>query len=257
MEMTKEERFGIACEKVIGKHARQNDRVGTLGEKTLHAVLKHYLEPDAEKHEIKCGSYFADVLNDGGIFEIQTRNFGKLRPKLDYFLEFSDVTIVHPIPKLKYVCWVNGETGEIAEKRKSPKKGNLCDLYREMVGLKNYIGHPRLHFLFLELELVEYKLLDGWSRDKKKGSTKIDRIPSALLGEIRLSAKEDFRMMIPEGLPERFMTKDFKKKAHASDKGASAGISLLKNLGFIRQVGKEGRAYLYEVVNSDENYRTE
>ena len=48
--------------------------------KTLHAVLKQYFEPRKENQEVPVGPYVADICNEQGIFEIQTRDltgFGK------------------------------------------------------------------------------------------------------------------------------------------------------------------------------------
>ena len=45
------ERFAYALEQVVGKdHVR--DGIGTLSEKTVHAVLKYYYEQDQSHHEI-------------------------------------------------------------------------------------------------------------------------------------------------------------------------------------------------------------
>lgn len=53
--------FDAAKEKIIGKS--HNDKgIGTLSEKTLHAVLKMYYEPDEDNHEVAIDGYFADIL---------------------------------------------------------------------------------------------------------------------------------------------------------------------------------------------------
>lgn len=49
-----------AKDKIIGK-AHNNKGIGTLSEKTLHAVLKLYYEPDEDKHEVAMSGYYADV----------------------------------------------------------------------------------------------------------------------------------------------------------------------------------------------------
>ena len=41
-------RFEQAKEKIIGKD-RLRQQIGTLSEKTIHAVVKNYYEPDDEK----------------------------------------------------------------------------------------------------------------------------------------------------------------------------------------------------------------
>ena len=106
------EDFRIACERIIGTD-RERSGIGTLGEKTLHAVLKNYFEPHKENQEIRIGSFIADIVNENGVIEIQTRQFNKLLRKLENFLEYCNVTIVYPIPQIKYLSWIDTETGEI------------------------------------------------------------------------------------------------------------------------------------------------
>jgi len=48
--------FDAAKEKIIGKS--HNDKgIGTLSEKTLHAVLKMYYEPDEDNHDMALADY--------------------------------------------------------------------------------------------------------------------------------------------------------------------------------------------------------
>ena len=86
-------KFSAACDKIINIDSAKNG-IGTLGEKTLHAVLKNYFEENEKNHEVKIGSYVSDIKNDDGIIEIQTGNFNKLRKKLEIFLETEDVRLV-------------------------------------------------------------------------------------------------------------------------------------------------------------------
>ena len=55
-------RFQTACDHVL-QLQQKNTLIGTLSEKTIHAVLKYYLEPDVSYHEIRVGSFFADIKN--------------------------------------------------------------------------------------------------------------------------------------------------------------------------------------------------
>ena len=43
------QKFKEACKSIIHAEREQNG-IGTLGEKTLHAVLKQYYEPDKTNH---------------------------------------------------------------------------------------------------------------------------------------------------------------------------------------------------------------
>ena len=79
-----DERFLAACDRIIHTEHIENG-IGTLSEKTVHSVLKYYLEPDTSFHEVKTGRYVADIRTPDGIYEIQTRQFNKLRNKLEAF----------------------------------------------------------------------------------------------------------------------------------------------------------------------------
>ena len=83
--------------------------------------MKNYFEPYGENQEIRIGGYVADIVGENGVIEIQTRQFNKLLKKLEAFLDYCNVTVVYPIPAVKYVRWIDTETGELSEKHKSPK----------------------------------------------------------------------------------------------------------------------------------------
>ena len=72
---------------VAAKEAALRDSgIGTLGEKSVHAVLKAAYEPHGENREVAVGGYVADILGEDGIMEIQTRALWRLREKLQAFL---------------------------------------------------------------------------------------------------------------------------------------------------------------------------
>ena len=174
MNAEEQNRFNRACEKIIGKE-RVRESIGTLSEKTVHAVLKNYYEPDEQYQEVAIDGLFADIFNGREIIEIQTRSFDKVRKKLDRFLPLHPVTVVLPIADTKWIYWINPETGECSEKRKSPKKGNPYNAFYELYKIKSYLKNPNLTIKFIFMDMEEYKLLNGWSRDKKRGSTRYDR----------------------------------------------------------------------------------
>lgn len=244
------EQFAAACRRVL-EGERPPAGIGTLGEKTLHAVLKHYLEPYEGSHEVKIGSYVADIVGEQGIIEIQTGSFQRLCKKLEAFLSVTTVTVVYPIPHAKWVIWLDPDTGEAGTRRKSPKTGTPCDAFRELYKIKPLLAHPNLRLLLVLVDLEEYRSLNGWSRDKKRGSTRYERIPLALAGEVELSSPADYHRLIPPGLVAPFTVKDFQKAARVSPRVAGTALNLLRSLGTVEQLGKQGRAFTYGVVNSE------
>ena len=71
--------------------------IGTFSEKSLHAVIKNYYEPDINKQEIPVEKYIADIFNGQEIIEIQTGQFHRMKEKLECFLLQYPVIIVYPI----------------------------------------------------------------------------------------------------------------------------------------------------------------
>lgn len=246
MIITQEDRdlFHSSCDKIMDRE-RTRQGIGTLGEKTLHAVLKQYLDPREEYHEQRCCGFVADILAEGEITEIQTRSFDRLRRKLDAFLETYDVTIVYPIPAMKWVIWIDEETGEVTDKRKSPKKGSYYHAFYELYKIKQYLNHPNLHLRLMLINMEEYRLLNGWSRDKKRGSSRYDRIPVELEDELYIASLPDYGVFLPDTLPEEFTSAEYAKSAKLTLRQAQTALNVLTYLETVKRSGKRGRSILY------------
>jgi len=238
--------FERAKECIVGK--THNDKgIGTLSEKTVHAILKKYYEPNEDNHEVAIGGYFADIFNESGIIEIQTRQLNKLRDKLTVFLNDYQVNVVYPMPYNKYLSWINPETGAVSEKRKSPRRYSMYDAMLELYKIKPFLLNPNLRVTVVMMDMEEYKLLNGWSKDKKKGSVRFDRIPLGIRKVIELGCPEDYMQFIPEGLENGFTSADFAKEAHISKELASHVLMILNYLSQVKRVGKKGNSYVYDI----------
>lgn len=233
---------------------KQNDPhgFGTLREKTIHAVMKLYYEPNEDYHEVPIEGYIADIYTGKRIIEIQNGNFNKLRPKLAAFLPLYPVTVVLPIPHNKWIIWMDEESGELSKRNKSPITGNVYHAFTELYKIKQYLGHPNLSFAFPLIDIDEYRLLNGWSRNRKRGSSRYDRMPLDLFDEVIIERVEDFIRLVPYELEETFTVKEFSQASGIHRDLASVTLPLLTHMGLLVRVGKRGREYLYEVV---EEYR--
>lgn len=240
------QRFREIREKTLEKE-RIRDGIGTLSEKTTHMILKNYYEPDPDKQEIPIGNYVADIFTGQEIIEIQSAQFGKMRDKLEAFLPEYPVTIVHPIPYKKWVIWVDEETGALSPPRKSPKKGGAYQAFLELYRIRDYLADRHLTVKLLLMEMEEYKLLNGYGKDKKIRASRYDRIPLEILEEIVIERPEDLMQFIPLELEEPFTRKQFAKAAHIDERLASLALKLYQYYGMIEHTSKEGRSYVYEV----------
>ncbi len=233
-------------------HLQERAGIGTLGERSLHAILKYWLDPYETHHEqsVGVGRIIADVFDGQRITEIQTRKLYTLIPKLEKLLPLYPVTVVYPVAHEKRLIWVDPRTGETTPPRKSPKTGRVVDAFHELYALRKLLNHPGLTIRIVLLDMEEYKLRNGWSADGKKGGHRMERIPSALIASVDLHTPEDYKALLPSELPETFTSCELSRLLKVR-KGKEAEIAnVLYTKGAIIRVGKNRNAFLYSLVES-------
>ena len=225
--MNKREELASAYARAISS---PDGGIGTLSEKLIHKTLKYYIEPDESNHEIKYGAFVADIMKDGEITEIQSASFQYLRRKLSVFLPSAKVTLVCPIQFEKYITTYSADGSR--ERKKSPRHKGLSDVAIELYKIREFLGNERLtvKLLFLEIEAERLKF-EGKSRPRyKKGIA----YPTDILKEITLDGIADFKIFLPDNLPNEFLSKDYFKAIGARAKFSHYALKLCEYLGFIK-----------------------
>ena len=244
--------------------------IGTLREKRLHAVLKHYLCADESCHERlieasdpaaagtaigKVRHSVADILTGGEIIEVQTGTLYPLRDKIAWYFQNTDyrVTVVHPIPAVKYVSWIDPKSGDILSRNRAPKRGRVKDVAREIYWLSDFVGDPRFSMRILLLELEEYRMADGWGRDGKRGSNRYERFPTTLLGDVTLAAPVDYAAyFLPEALRKEgkiFTAAEYAAAVGLRGRVVYGMLHLLEGLDLVRMTDEmRGRARTYTAL---------
>ena len=223
----------------------ENDGIGTLGEKKLHAALKRFYAEDASCMEIPVGRFVADVFDGQRVVEIQTGQFARLLPKLRFFLEHYPVTVVHPMPRTRYLTWTDPETGESSSPRKSPKSATPLTAFHQLYQIRSLLGVENLTVELLLFDIDEYRLLDGYGKARKKGATLTERIPRGEPELIRLRTPDDYRALLPQDLPEEFTVPQLSRLLGLRGRAAYSAVHVLEELGIVRACGTCGRAALY------------
>ncbi|MBP3320763.1 MAG: hypothetical protein J6M12_00265 [Clostridia bacterium] len=237
------DRFFASLERA---RAREKGGIGTQNEKLLHAALKDYFAIEGAVAEYEVEGFVADLFAEGELVEIQTGNFSYLRKKLPALLEKYPVTVVCPLMRSKTLFWIDPQTGELSGGRKSPKKEKYCHLLGQIYPLMDLIGQEGLRLVVFLYDGEEYKRADGWSKDGKKGSHRVERIPTEPVEFLVLSSPYDLGALLPENCPERFSAADFSKFASLRGRKLSGGLKLLLKAGVLSRE-KQGRSYLYTV----------
>ncbi|MGN1107794.1 MAG: hypothetical protein ACI4RK_00295, partial [Oscillospiraceae bacterium] len=94
------------------------------------------------------------------------------------------------------------------------------------------------------------KLPDMSSRSARR-KTEITKIPLELLEETRFDLPGGLRILLPEGLPERFTKKEFCKIA--KEPASSLRLEVLRAAGLITKVDMIGKSYVYSIAERSEN----
>lgn len=246
MEVNKALFYKIVYDTTLDTHLRYN--IGTYKEKKLHVMMKRYFEENAEYHEVPINGYIADVCRDGVITEIQTGGFSGLKPKLAAYLNDYKVRLVYPLAYAKYVSWIDPTDGSITSRKRSPKKETMYTALFEMVRILPYVKNDNLTVVVPFLEVDEYRLLDGWSRDRKRGSHRYERIPTELFKIEEIYTDADYARYIPDSCETNFTRADFAKATHISLRDAGGILNVYIERGLIVQTGKRGNAHLYSRV---------
>ncbi len=238
--------FELAKRKVL-REVRENMGIGTLSEKTLHAVLKLYYCPDRDMHEVGMGNYVADIYNGDRIIEIQTHDLGRLRPKLNYYLSEYKVTVVHPLIREKRLILIDEVSGEHSKPRKSPRKGNIYEVFIELYRILDYLKNPNLEIRILLTDVDEYRIRDARVKRGRLVSSRFDRVPTNIEDEIIIERYEDYLMFIPMTLGESFYVKEFAREAKISRELAQTVVSLLYKIGVLSRGERDKNGYIYTI----------
>lgn len=219
--------------------------IGILGEKTLHATLKLWLDDDRTHHEVPLPQGgVADIFDGERVTEIQTANFSAFRKKLEKLLDTYPVTVVHPLVRVKWVSWIHPETGEISKPRRSGRKGSFTDAGKQLIYILPLLSHPNLTIRLVLLDVEEQRLLDGWGNGGKRGSHRAERLPLALGEQVTLREAADYAALLPPDLPKTFTAAQFGKAARLQGRNLQGTLKVLLSVGVLRRE-KDGRGYQY------------
>ena len=214
--------------------------IGTLNERSVHAVLKRYIEPDPAFWEVPVGRFVADIDDGEEICEIQTSKIYSTAEKLRHFLEYSAVTLVTPQILRRHIIRVDPETGETLSRRLSTRRGRKEDILRELVPIASFILRPELSLWIPFLDVADIRI----ASQKGKRGEKTDTLPEALVDSLYVRKPQDLLVLLPSPLPASFTVKELASFAGIPPASAQGAARFFYEAGLFRRE-KEGRAYRY------------
>ena len=217
-----------------------------MTEYSLHSGIKEWYSVLGGQVEVKVDDFIVDVVKDGLLIEIQTRNLSAIKKKLVKLLLTNQVRLVYPIAKVKWIVYVSN-SGEFVRKRKSPKKGKIIDLFVEMVHLSDLIKDQNFSFEVLLIEEEELRCNDGKGSWRRKGISIKDRKLMKVLDRVVFEDKTDFLKVLPDNLGESFTNKVLAKKLEISIRLAQKITYCLRKMNALIIEGKKKRELLLRV----------
>ena len=233
----------------------------TLNESKLHNSLKIlYQELYEGQTEVEQDGHIYDIVTKkGNIIEIQTKNLAKLLPKiLDTIDKGHNVKLVHPIPLVTRIELQDAE-GKVISKRKSPKKGSIYDIFRELTGIYTLMTNPHFSLEIVEIEMTEERTRTTTPVQSKNGRRRFRRNwlktgkrLDAIINTRRFSKPEDYLKLLP-ALPQTFCAKDLRNAiSEQKDLPARAAneahliLWVLSHAGLIKQTETKGKTKYYK-----------
>lgn len=219
--------------------------IGLINEKPLHASLKQWYARPGDRVEVPVDGFVIDIVRDDLLIEIQTRNFASINSKLCKLTRSYEVRLVYPVVQEKWIVRL-ADDGGIAVRRKSPKRGRLEDLFRELVSIPQLLTNPNFSLEVLMIREEEVRRYDGKRTWRRRGWVIEGRRLVDVLDRRLFGKSADWLAFVPDGL-QSFTTKDLATVADTGRDLAQKMAYCLRHARMIELIGRQGRANLYRV----------
>lgn len=218
--------------------------IGTLSEKSLHAGLKEWVGQPEDQFEVSVDGFVIDIVRGRTLIEIQTRHLYAMKRKLARLLAEHEVRLLHPIAQEK---WIVRETavGHPISRRKSPKRGQTLDIFKELVRFTGLIPHPNLTIEVLLTQEEEILRDDGQGSWRRKRWSLHDRRLLAVVEQITFATAADYLAVIPGELKRPFTNQDLAQSLACTPNLATKISYTLRQMDLLTISGKQGNAYLF------------
>lgn len=221
--------------------------INTLNEKSLHASLKRwYAQPD-DRLEAPVDGFIIDLVRGDLLIEIQTGSFSPLKRKLAKLAKAHPVRLVFPVAVEKWIVRLPKEPGETLSRRKSPKRGQVEQVFKELVYIPALISNNNFTLEVLLIREEEVRRFDSskarnWRR---KGWVTHERRLLEVVERRVFTSPGDLCALLPAELKETFTVRELAKAASQPDWLARKMLYCLRALGEVDIAGKRGRSILY------------
>ncbi len=223
-------------------------------ETSLHRELKGLYAERPPAVEVRLGDYRIDAVAGDELVEIQHGSLAALRVKVGKLLATHRVRVVKPIVAHKLLVKQDGRGGPVVERRMSPKRGTLLDMFDDLVYFVRVFPHPRLSLDVLLVDVEEWRYPGhGRRRRWRGGDFQIeDQKLVRVLESHTFRTAADLRGLIACRLPRPFDTAQLAVALSVRRVVAQRVAYCLRETGAALVAGKRGASRLYRFAGADQ-----
>ncbi len=223
-------------------------------ETTLHRQLKEeFCDPGAQV-EVKLGNYRIDVVSDNRLIEIQRSSLSSIRDKIGVLLKQGyTVDVVKPLVVRKRLIKLNKKGGKEVDRRWSPLRGTILDVFDELIYFTRVFPHPNLTVIapMVEIEEIRYPGR-GRRRRRRNGDFVVhDRQILDLHDACFFRTVHDLHSLLPV-LPEEYTTGQLSKAMDVPLHQAQKINYVMRKTGAAIELGKQGNSILCRLATKAE-----
>ena len=220
-------------------------------EYSLHRQLKEIYAGESAQTEVRLDRWRIDAVVGDELIEIQLASLSAIRRKIIALTARHRVRLVKPIVAEKLLVKRRRRGGKVAERRRSPKRGSLLDIFDELIYFRGAFPHPNLT-LDLALVDVEECRYPGHGRRWRR-RTRDHQIEDQHLVAIQetrqVATAADLVALLPAELPTIFDTAELAAAAGIARYRAQRIAYCLRHMQAASVIGKRGRAQLYKLAD--------
>ncbi len=222
--------------------------IGLLNEKPLHASLKEWYAQPGDQFEVPVDGFVIDIVRDDLLLEIQTGNFASIKSKLKELVRTHQIRLVYPIAQEKWIVKQAKDNSGGVTRRKSPKRGRVEELFRELVSFPHLLLNPNFSLEVLLIKEEEMRRYEGKGKWRRRGWVIEERRLLRVVDRRLFGKAGDVQALLPAKIGESFTTRDLVDAMGVRIQLAQKMAYCLHKARVIELIGKRGRANLYRVA---------
>lgn len=219
-------------------------------ETSLHRQLKEIYADGDSQFEAPLGKFRIDVVCGDELIEIQHGSLAAIRDKVRQLVQAHSVLVVKPIVGRKWIVRQDARGGRVLGRRRSPKQGQILDLFHELIYFTRVFPHANLSLEVPLVEIEEWRYPGhGRRRRWRANDFEIEDQKLVRVQRVhRIRSGADLTRLLPSTLPSPFHTGQLAQSCDVSRWAAQRIAYCLRKMRLAHEVGKHGNARLYELA---------